>query len=70
MSHAFKIGDHVRWNSDVGLVRGKVTKVHTRDCEFMGRTRRCSEEEPQYEVESEQTGHLAMHKGEALQRIS
>ncbi|MGH8419296.1 MAG: DUF2945 domain-containing protein, partial [Pseudomonas sp.] len=46
MAHAFKKGDHVRWNSDVGHVVGVVTKVHTQDVEFMGRHRPASKEEP------------------------
>jgi hypothetical protein len=68
MSHAFKKGDHVRWNSDVGHVVGVVTKVVTHDVEFMGRTRHASKDEPQYEVKSDKTGHLAMHKESALSK--
>lgn len=67
MSKPFKIGDHVRWNSEVGHVIGKITKVHTSDTEFMDRMRRCSKEEPQYEVESDKTEHHALHKGSALE---
>ncbi|MET4637884.1 DUF2945 domain-containing protein [Mycetocola sp. 2940] len=69
MTKKFSVGDHVRWNSEAGEVEGKITKVHTRDVEFMGRTRRCSPEDPQYEVTSDKTGHDAMHKGSALTRI-
>jgi small-conductance mechanosensitive channel len=68
MAHAFKVGDHVRWNSDVGHVTGKVTKVHTKDTEFMGRHRPASQDDPQYEVKSDKTGHLAMHKEGALEK--
>lgn len=70
MSAEFKVGDHVRWNSEAGHVEGKITKVHTSDTEFKGRTRRCSEDDPQYEIESDKTGHLAMHKGSALNKSS
>lgn len=66
---SFKVGDAVRWNSDVGEVRGKVVKVHTRDAEFMGKHRPASKDAPQYEVKSDKTGHLALHHGEALQRV-
>ena len=69
MAHAFKVGDHVRWNSDVGHVVGKVIKVHTQDVEFMGRHRPASPDAPQYEVKSDKTGHLAMHKEEALEKV-
>ncbi|WP_268796829.1 hypervirulence associated TUDOR domain-containing protein [Pseudomonas huanghezhanensis] len=68
MSHPFKVGDHVKWNSEVGHVKGVVTKVHTQDVEFMGRHRKASKDEPQYEVKSDKTGHLAMHKEDALKR--
>ncbi|MBZ9781971.1 DUF2945 domain-containing protein [Pseudomonas sp. REP124] len=69
MTTAFKIGDAVCWNSEAGEIRGKVTKVHVKDVEFMGRHRPASPECPQYEVKSDKTGHLAMHHEEALRRI-
>lgn len=68
MAHKFSVGDKVRWNSEAGVIDGHVTKVHTKDVEFRGRTRHCSEDDPQYEVESDKTGHLAMHKEGALTR--
>ncbi|WP_026535228.1 DUF2945 domain-containing protein [Arthrobacter sp. H14] len=68
MSGNFKVGDHVRWNSEAGHVEGKILKVHTQDTEFKGRTRHCSKDEPQYEIESDKTGHIAMHKGSALEK--
>jgi len=68
MNTPFKAGDAVRWNSEAGEIHGKVVKVHTHDVEFLGKTRRASREEPQYEVKSDKTGHLAMHHGDALKR--
>jgi hypothetical protein len=68
MPHAFKVGDHVRWNSEAGHIVGKVTKVHIQDVEFMGRHRHASKDEPQYEVKSDKTGHLAMHKEGTLEK--
>ena len=68
MTHPFKVGDHVTWNSEVGHIKGKVTKIHTSDVEFMGKHRPASREHPQYEVKSDKTGHLAMHKEEALKK--
>lgn len=50
MASAFTVGDHVRWNSEAGHVEGVVVKKHTHDVEFKGRTRHCSEDDPQYEV--------------------
>jgi hypothetical protein len=69
MSSAFKVGDAVRWNSEAGQIHGKVTKVHVKDVEFMGKRRPASKEEPQYEVKSDKTGHSAMHHGDALHRL-
>lgn len=66
MTTRLAVGDHVRWNSEAGQILGTVTQVHTEDVEFKGRMRRCSPDDPQYEVESDKTGHLAMHKGSAL----
>ncbi len=66
----FKVGDHVRWNSEAGHVTGHITKVHTQDTEFMGRTRHASPDQPQYEIKSDKTDHVAMHKESALGRVS
>jgi hypothetical protein len=68
MAAAFKVGDQVSWNSDVGRITGKITKVHHEDVTFLGKTRRASKDEPQYEVRSGKTGAKAMHKGSALRR--
>ncbi|MEO8799843.1 MAG: DUF2945 domain-containing protein, partial [Polyangiaceae bacterium] len=39
MSNRFKVGDHVRWNSEAGYVSGYITKVHTRDTTYKGHPR-------------------------------
>lgn len=62
----FKVGDHVRWNSEAGHVTGHIIKVHTQDTDYKGHMRRASPEEPQYEIQSDKTDHVAMHKGSAL----
>ena len=69
MATRFSIGDHVRWNSEAGHVQGAITKVHTKDLEYKGHTRHCSPDDPQYEIKSDTTDHVAMHKGEALTKI-
>ena len=69
MTHEFKVGDHVGWNSEAGQVSGRITKVHEGDFEWKGHTRHCSKDDPQYEIESDKTDHVAMHKGSALHRI-
>ena len=63
--HNFKIGDHVEWNSEAGLIQGTIKKKHTSNIEFKGYTVHASKEEPQYLIKSDKTHHLAMHKGSA-----
>ncbi|QOW21938.1 hypervirulence associated TUDOR domain-containing protein [Novilysobacter avium] len=66
----FKVGDHVRWNSEAGHVSGKIIKVHKRDFDYKGHTHRASAQEPQYEIKSDKTDHIAAHKGSALEKIA
>ena len=70
MSRKFKVGDHVTWNSEAGRVSGKIIKVHTKDVDYKGHTHHASADDPQYEIKSDKTDHLAMHKGSALKKIS
>lgn len=69
MSRQFSVGDHVSWNSEAGRVSGHITKVHTSDFDYKGHTRRASEKDPQYEIKSDKTDHVAAHKGGALHLI-
>ena len=66
----FKVGNHVRWNSEAGYVTGRIIKVHTRTTAYKGYMRHASTDEPQYEIQSDKTQHIAMHKGTALRRIA
>ena len=70
MSSPFKVGDHVRWNSEAGHVSGHITRVHTQDFDYKGHTHRASADEPQYEIKSDKTDHIAAHKGSALKKLS
>lgn len=70
MSKRFKVGDHVSWNSEAGHVSGKITKVHTSDFSYKGHTHRASDDDPQYEIKSDKTDHIAAHKGSALTKVS
>ena len=69
MPRAFKIGDHVSWNSEAGRVSGFIRRKVSTPVEFKGYTVRASREEPQYLIESDKTDHLAMHKGSVLRRL-
>lgn len=66
MQDSFKIGDHVRWNSEAGRVSGTIIACHTQDFAFKGYTHHASPAQPQYEIKSDKTGHIAAHKGSAL----
>jgi hypothetical protein len=69
MVRKFKIGDHVRWNSEAGHVTGTIIAVHTSDFSYKGYTHHASEGDPQYEIKSDKTDHIAAHKGSALDYV-
>ena len=69
MSARFKVGEHVSWNSEAGRVSGHIIRVHTQDVDFKGYTHHATSEEPQYEIRSDRTEHIAMHRGSALRKL-
>ncbi|MCC6715853.1 MAG: DUF2945 domain-containing protein [Gammaproteobacteria bacterium] len=69
MNTRFKVGDHVRWNSEAGWVSGTIIRIHTKDTRYKGHPRHASRDDPQYEIKSDKTDHIAMHKGTALHAI-
>ncbi len=69
MPNKFRTGDHVTWNSEAGWVTGRIIAVHTKDVNYKGYIHHASEENPQYEIKSDKTDHIAMHKGSALKRL-
>ena len=69
MKHRFKVGDHVTWNSEAGRVSGRIIKIHTQDVDYKGYMHDASPDEPQYEIKSDKSDHIAMHKGSALKRL-
>jgi hypothetical protein len=69
MSIDYKIGDRVRWNSEAGPVTGRIIRVHKRNTNYKGYTHHASADDPQYEIKSDKTDHIAMHKGTALRKI-
>lgn len=68
MKQKFKIGDHVTWNSEAGHVSGTIVKIHKRDFDYKGYTHHASKEDPQYEIKSDKTEHIAVHKAGALSK--
>ena len=69
MAKTFRSGDHVSWNSEAGRVRGRVVRVHTKDVDYKGYTHRASKDDPAYEIKSDKTDHVALHKGAALRHL-
>ncbi len=69
MTKKFSVGDHVKWNSEAGHVSGTITKIHTKDVDYKGHMHRCSPDDPQYEIKSDKTDHIALHKGGALNKF-
>ena len=70
MAKSFKVGDHVSWNSEAGRARGRIVWVHRKDVEYEGYTHHASPEDPQFEIRSDKTDHVALHKGKALRHLS
>ena len=70
MVKTFKVGDHVSWNSEAGRVRGKIVKVHRSDVNYKGYVHHATPDEPQYEIKSDKTDHVALHKAKVLRHLS
>lgn len=65
----FKIGDHVSWNSEAGRVSGHITAIHEEDFDWKGYRHRASADNPQYEIRSDKTTHVAAHRESALTKL-
>ena len=65
----FKVGDHVQWNSEAGIVSGTIVRKITADTVIKGYIHHVSREQPQYIIKSDKTDHLAVHKGTALKLL-
>jgi len=66
----FSVGDHVSWNSEAGRVSGKIIKIHRADFDYKGHRHRASKDDPQYEIKSDKTDHIAAHKEAAMTKIN
>ena len=45
---------------------GTIIAIHTTDFDYKGHVHHASEDDPQYEIRSDTTDHIAAHKGSAL----
>ena len=69
MTHSFKVGDHVTWNSEAGHVTGTIITVHLKNTEYKGYTHHATPDDPQYEIKSDKSDHIALHKSSALKLV-
>jgi hypothetical protein len=69
MAKKFEVGDHVTWNSEAGRVYGTIIKVHREAVDYKGYTHHATDADPHYEIKSDKTDHIAMHKGSALKKV-
>lgn len=69
MVSTFKIYDHVSWNSEAGRVSGTIIKIHKRDFDYKGHCHRATADDPQYEIKSDKTDHIAAHRGAVLKKL-
>jgi len=65
----YRVGDHVRWNSEAGHVTDRIIRAHHADFDYKGHRYRASKDDPQYEIKSDKTDHIAAHKEAALTKI-
>ena len=70
MATSFKKGDHVSWKSEAGRVSGTIIKIHKSDFNYKSYTHHATPDDPQYEIKSDKTDHIAAHKGSALKKIA
>ncbi|GAB5094983.1 hypervirulence associated TUDOR domain-containing protein [Caballeronia sp. HLA56] len=70
MTQSLKLHDHVSWNTPQGETTGHVVKAIHERTTVDGHTVNASKSDPHYEVESDKSGKHAVHKAEALKRIS
>lgn len=69
MTDTFKKGDKVEWHASQGAVRGTVKKKLTSPTDIKGHHVNASDDDPQYLVESDNTGAEAAHKPDALKKL-
>lgn len=69
MVKTFAVGDHVSWHSEAGRASGRIVRVHTTEVNYKGYLHHASKDDPQYEIKSDTTDHIALHKGKALRHL-
>jgi len=59
----------VSWSSEAGRVGGTIIKVHTTNVDYKGYVHHASNDDPQYEIKSDKTDHVAAHRGKVLTKL-
>jgi hypothetical protein len=57
------------WGLEPAGIRGTIVKVHTKDVNYKGYFHHASRDEPQYDIKSDKTDHVALHKAGALRHL-
>lgn len=70
MTDELRKGDRVEWNTPQGKTTGKVVKKLIAPIEIKGHHVAASAENPEYLVESDNSGKQAAHRPDALKRVS
>jgi hypothetical protein len=66
---ALRVGGRLSWKSEAGRVTGVTIMQFTSEIAFKGYRRHASRAEPQYLIESKETGRVAIHTGTALGKL-
>jgi len=69
MVEKFKVNDHVSWNSEAGRVTGRIVRLRTKNVNYKGYVHHASKADPQYEIKSDNTDHIALHRGATLRHL-
>jgi hypothetical protein len=69
MSDHLNIGDHVEWSTPQGTTRGRIRRKLTAPTDIKGHHVAASDDNPQYLVETDETGTQAAHKPTALRKL-
>lgn len=57
------------WNSEAGQVSGTIIQIHQKEFNYKGYIHHATKDDPQYEIQSDKTDHVAVHKSSALTKI-
>ncbi|WLS04952.1 DUF2945 domain-containing protein [Shinella oryzae] len=68
MEKSLSKGDKVEWSTSQGVTTGKVVKKQTTETKIKGHKVNASKSDPQYIVESLNSGKRAAHKPEQLHK--